>query len=218
METETIPVGRELGERFANSLSSEGFQAVLDRNAVGHLRPDVTSAGRITAMRRIIAAADAVGTRVSPHVFGTAVAIVAGVEVLATVSGPPLLEFDERKIPFEMSYRSRRSKRWAVVPVSDRFGLGIEIDRDALAELPFTRPRTRPPSCASGREDHSPTEKAGEQIHPFPGPLAHVVGPVVCAVLRLFRVARRRSSGLRHRGNTSVRIIKPPTVRDRRDR
>ena len=109
------------------------FQDVLDRAAVGYLQPDVTSAGGITSMRRIVAAADAAGVQVHPHVFGTAVAIGASLQVLSTVPGEPMLEFDRTENPIRDELPVEPFENdGPLVHVPDRPGIGVEIDEDVL--------------------------------------------------------------------------------------
>lgn len=114
----------------------EEFRDVLDRDAVGYLQPDVTSAGGITSMRRIVAAAEAAGVQVYPHVFGTAVAVAASLQTLATVPGKPILEFDRTENPIrdELSVTPFENDG-PVVHIPDRPGLGIEIDEEAVDQF-----------------------------------------------------------------------------------
>lgn len=114
----------------------EEFQDILNQNAVGYLQPDVTSAGGITSMRRIISTADAMGIQVYPHVFGTAVAIAASLQLLAIVPGEPLLEFDRTENPIrdELPVNSFETDG-PLVHIPDQPGLGIEIDEDALDQF-----------------------------------------------------------------------------------
>ena len=111
----------------------EEFQDVLDHNAIGYLQPDVTSAGGITSVRRIMTAAEAAGIQVYPHVFGTAVAIAASLQVLSTVPGEPILEFDRTENPIRDELPVTPFENdGPVVQIPDQPGLGIEIDKEAL--------------------------------------------------------------------------------------
>lgn len=114
----------------------EEFQDILNRDAVGYLQPDVTSAGGITSMRRSITAAEAAGIQVYPHVFGTAVAIAASLQMLATVPGEPMLEFDRTENPIRDELPADPFENdGPVVHIPDRPGLGIEIDENALDQF-----------------------------------------------------------------------------------
>ncbi len=68
----------------------------LDRGCVGVVQPEVTSAGGLTAAPRVVELATAAGVRPVHRVFGSAVAVAASLQLLATRPTPPAprLEFD----------------------------------------------------------------------------------------------------------------------------
>ncbi|MFC7008638.1 mandelate racemase/muconate lactonizing enzyme family protein [Halalkalicoccus salilacus] len=111
----------------------EEFDRVFDEGAVGYAQPDVTSAGGITSMRRIASLADAANVQCLPHVFGSAVALAASLQVLATIPGDPMLEFDRTPNPIRDELAvDPIVNEGTDVPVPDGPGLGIEIDSDVL--------------------------------------------------------------------------------------
>ena len=78
---------------------------------------------------------------VNPHVWGSAVAQAASLQVLAALpvahhslfAQQPLLEYDRSSHPFRDQLTSqpvRMVDGW--VQISDRPGLGIEVNRDVL--------------------------------------------------------------------------------------
>ena len=82
--------------------------------------------------------------RVNPHVWGTGVALAASLQLITTLphSPPglyplePLLEFDQSEHPIRMAVLQQpivQRAGWVEIP--DAPGLGIEIDRVALAEF-----------------------------------------------------------------------------------
>jgi D-galactarolactone cycloisomerase len=112
------------------------FDRVLDAGAVGYVQPDVTSAGGITSTRRVATMADAANVQCHPHVFGSAVALAASLQVLATIPGDPMLEFDRTPNPIREDLAVEPvTNDGNSVPIPDAPGLGVEIDRDVLAEF-----------------------------------------------------------------------------------
>jgi len=115
---------------------ADEFGRVLDRGAVDYVQPDVTSAGGPTSMRRIAAAAADAGVQTHPHVFGTGVALAASLQVLATVPGTPLLEFDRTPNPIrDELVTDPVTNDGDTVAVPDGPGLGVTVDEDVLAEF-----------------------------------------------------------------------------------
>ena len=112
------------------------FDRVLDANAVDFIQPDVTSAGGITSTRRVITMAEARNVQPLPHVFGSAVALAASLQVLATIRDEPMLEFDRTPNPIRESLaKDPITNEGNTVLIPDKPGLGIEIDADVLAEF-----------------------------------------------------------------------------------
>jgi len=110
------------------------FRRVANAGAADVLQPDVTSAGGLTSARRAAEVARAAGLRTYPHVFGSAVALAASLQLLATLPGAPRLEFDRTPNPIrdELAVDPIRNDG-PRVPVPDGPGLGVEIDEDTLA-------------------------------------------------------------------------------------
>ena len=112
------------------------FDRVLDADAVGYVQPDVTSAGGLTSTRRVATMADAANVQCLPHVFGSAVALAASLQVLATIPGDPMLEFDRTPNPIREDLAvDPITNDGNAVPIPDAPGLGIEIDEGTLAEF-----------------------------------------------------------------------------------
>ncbi|WP_433632127.1 mandelate racemase/muconate lactonizing enzyme family protein [Halomicrococcus sp. NG-SE-24] len=112
------------------------FRRVADLGVADVLQPDVTSAGGLTSARRATDIADAAGLATYPHVFGSAVALAGSLQLLATLPSPVRLEFDRTPNPIreELAAIPIRNEGTAV-PIPDGPGLGIEIDREMLAEF-----------------------------------------------------------------------------------
>ena len=119
-----------------------GFRALVAERLVDVLQPDVCAAGGISECKKIGDMANAFGVRVNPHVWGTGVALAASLQLLAVLPHnppglyaiEPLLEFDRSEHPIRMAVLTEPIEQhggWVAVPQGP--GLGIEIDRDALA-------------------------------------------------------------------------------------
>jgi D-galactarolactone cycloisomerase len=131
-----VPIagGEHLGSRDA-------FRELVARRAVDILQPDIANAGGLAEARRIAALAGAFHVRVFPHVWGTPLAVAAGLHFAATLpSTPPtvtptpfaqepVFEFDSTPHPIRdamMSAALRPKEGWLAVP--DGQGLGVEVD------------------------------------------------------------------------------------------
>jgi D-galactarolactone cycloisomerase len=111
------------------------FRRAIDAG-VDYLQPDVTSAGGPTTMRRVADAARAAGVQVHPHVFGSAVALAASVQVAAALPGAPMLEFDRTPNPIRDDLAAAPIENdGPVVRVPDRPGIGVAVDEGVLADF-----------------------------------------------------------------------------------
>ena len=109
------------------------FRRVANAGAADVLQPDVTSAGGLTSARRAAEVGDAAGLATYPHVFGSAVALAASLQLLSTLPGSPRLEFDRTPNPIREDLAADPIRNEGTeVPVPDGPGLGIEIDRETL--------------------------------------------------------------------------------------
>jgi len=126
----------------------DAFREYVARRIVDVLQPDVANCGGLSAARRIAALAQAFHMRVFPHVWGTSVAVAAGLHLAAILpSTPPtmtptplaqepLFEFDSTPHPIRdaMLTDSLRPKDgWLTVPSGP--GLGVEVDPAVLARF-----------------------------------------------------------------------------------
>jgi D-galactarolactone cycloisomerase len=120
------------------------FREPLETRAVDIAQPDLCGCGGFTEMRRIADMAALHGIRLVPHVWGTAVQIAASLQWMsAMVPSPvrrdpvePILEFDRTDNPFRQAVVTHPIEHHGgVVAVPDGPGLGIEINRDALARF-----------------------------------------------------------------------------------
>jgi L-alanine-DL-glutamate epimerase-like enolase superfamily enzyme len=121
-----------------------GFRDLVNLRAVDVVQPDVIWTGGITACRRVAALAYAAGLPCIPHVYSTAVSLVANLHFVASLPNSHLLEFDQNPnalrselldIPVEPDGN-------ALIALSERPGLGVALDRETLRRHAVAPPRT----------------------------------------------------------------------------
>jgi len=122
-----------------------GFRDVLATRAMDIIQPDTCAAGGLSECKKIADMAEAFGIRYSPHVWGTGIAIAASLQLLAVLPShtplslaplDPMLEFDRTEHPIRQAVLTRPIEHvGGMVAVPDGPGLGIEIDREALARF-----------------------------------------------------------------------------------
>jgi D-galactarolactone cycloisomerase len=119
-----------------------GFRELLAARCVDVAQPDIGSAGGFTACRHIIALAHAQGVQVNPHVWGSAIAQAASLQLIAAVpvahhsvfASEPIFEYDRSSHPFRQQLVKepiQHERGWLEVP--SRPGLGVEVDREVIA-------------------------------------------------------------------------------------
>jgi D-galactarolactone cycloisomerase len=122
-----------------------GFRDVLTSQAIDIIQPDTCAAGGLSECKKIADMAEAFGVRYNPHVWGTGIAIAASLQLLAVLPAhtpvsltplQPMLEFDRTEHPIRQSLLVQPIEHTGgIVRVLDGPGLGIEVDRDALARF-----------------------------------------------------------------------------------
>ena len=122
-----------------------GFRDLLVAHAMDIIQPDTCAAGGLSECKKIADMAVAFGTRYNPHVWGTGIALAASLQLLAVLPAhtppslapaAPMLEFDRTEHPIRQAVlRAPIEHERGIVAIPQGPGLGIEIDRDALARL-----------------------------------------------------------------------------------
>lgn len=120
-----------------------GFKNVLGAGAMDIIQPDICAAGGLTECKKISDMAQAFGIRTNPHVWGSGIGIAASLQWMALVPThtpislsptQPLLEFDQTEHPIRQAIlQTPIAHHSGVVQIPTAPGLGIEINRDALA-------------------------------------------------------------------------------------
>ena len=75
------------------------FAAALDKRSVDLLQPDIVAAGGLEPLQRISRLAAAHGVAAQPHVWGTSLAMAAGLQFLTSRADAPLFEYDASPNP-----------------------------------------------------------------------------------------------------------------------
>src|SRR3954454_6177266 len=122
-----------------------GFRELLTSRAVDIVQPDTCAAGGLSECKKIADMAAAFGVRYNPHVWGTGVALATALQLLAVLPShtpgslapvEPMLELDRTEHPIRQALlRQPIEHAGGVVRVPEGPGLGIEVDRDALARF-----------------------------------------------------------------------------------
>ncbi len=121
-----------------------GFREILASRAIDILQPDTCATGGLSEAKKIADMAAAFGVRYVPHVWGTGIAIAAALQLLAVLpTSPsalrpvePMLEFDRTEHPVRAALLiSSIEHVRGTVQVPQGPGLGIEVDRAALAQF-----------------------------------------------------------------------------------
>ena len=124
-----------------------GFRRLVDSGAIDIAQPDLAFCGGISEGLKIRAVANAYGVDVTPHAWGTPVGFAAAVHFHATAPPNPG-RFEDELLVLECDH-SDSPVRDKVCPtrieiedgcalLTDAPGLGVEVDRDALAEFLVT--------------------------------------------------------------------------------
>jgi len=122
-----------------NEHSIYGYHQLLD--VIDIAQPDVGSCGGITAARDITAMAQSRGVMVNPHVWGSAIAQAASLQLIASLpvshhslyATQPVLEYDRSSHPFRSELiKSPWQLSEGLVEVPSGPGLGVEVRMDTI--------------------------------------------------------------------------------------
>lgn len=136
----------EMGPRLLiaageNEFSRHGFWPWATKRAVDILQPDLAAAGGFTGLQQIQTLALSAGLGLNPHVWGTAIGLVAATHFLATIPSvpisraghEPLLEYDQSSHPFRRELVEEIPQMVEDrIPIPTKPGLGISVNRAVL--------------------------------------------------------------------------------------
>ena len=124
-----------------------GWRALLESRGLDIAQPEVCALGGISEYLRVLALCHAHFTPVVNHVWGSAVAVAANLQLLAAMPPlpgglfprQPMLEFDTTENRFRddllinpMDIQGQVARNGGYVAIPDGPGLGVEPDRDFL--------------------------------------------------------------------------------------
>jgi D-galactarolactone cycloisomerase len=125
-----------------------GFREVLVQGAMDIIQPDTCSAGGLSECKKIADMAAAFGIRYNPHCWGTGIGLAAALQLMGVLPthtptslapAQPIFEFDRTEHPIRQAILKEPIEHSrGVVTIPTGPGLGIEIDRDALARFRAT--------------------------------------------------------------------------------
>jgi L-alanine-DL-glutamate epimerase-like enolase superfamily enzyme len=141
-ETQPIPIAA--GEWLT---TRHEFIDLMDRGGVQVVQPDIGRVGGLTEARRVCELAKQRGLTVVPHLWKTGISVAAAAHLAAAHRIIPYIEF----LPSELSESALRSELLAVqhamtsgtIALTDRPGLGIEIDREAMERFELSAGRLK---------------------------------------------------------------------------
>jgi len=119
----------------------QSFQPWLEAGAFDVVQPDVTKVGGISEERRIGWMAQEHGVRFIPHGWNTAVGLAADLQMASAFPDTDLVEYLTGS-PYvdEIAAEEWRLDGEGMLPISEQPGLGLDLDRDAVAR--YTRGAT----------------------------------------------------------------------------
>jgi L-alanine-DL-glutamate epimerase-like enolase superfamily enzyme len=140
------PVPVAAGEWLATRFE---FQAYTERGALNVLQPDVGRVGGLTEARRVAQLAADHDLMVVPHGWKTGITVAATSHLAAVTPQLPFFEFvppdlAESRLRRELVRDELTLGDDGLLALPQRPGLGIELDRDALAEFSEAAARMRP--------------------------------------------------------------------------
>jgi L-alanine-DL-glutamate epimerase-like enolase superfamily enzyme len=131
------PVPVAAGEWLATRLE---FEAYTERAALHVLQPDVGRVGGLTEARRVARLAADHDLIVVPHGWKTGITVAATAHLAAVTPHLPFFEFvppdvAESRLRRELVHDELALAPDGTLPLPERPGLGIELDRDAVEEF-----------------------------------------------------------------------------------
>jgi D-galactarolactone cycloisomerase len=116
-----------------------GFRDLFLKKAIDICQPDVARAGGITECKKIAAMAQAFNVHYAPHAWGGVICIAATMHLVMSLPNFLICEFDRVPNPLRDELASKPlSCKDGFLHVSDKPGLGIDLDENALKRFTIT--------------------------------------------------------------------------------
>lgn len=127
-----IAAGEWLATRFE-------FLDLMDRGRVRVVQPDVGRVGGITEAKRVCDLAERRGLTIVPHLWKTGISIAAAAHLAATTPNCAFIEFLPAQLCESALRKDLVSEELQMVegsvPLPTKAGLGVELNREALARF-----------------------------------------------------------------------------------
>ena len=130
----TVPLPIATGERFYNIFQ---FKDLIDRKIVSLIRPDLSLAGGFTQVKKIAAIAESAFVGMFPHLMGSPVNIAAFCQLDAAIPNYVLMESHPTADAYNDIVDYPVERQGGYLLVSDRPGIGLEIDESKLDRYPY---------------------------------------------------------------------------------
>lgn len=120
-----------------------GFHRLLKNNSADILQPDICACGGLSEAKKIATLASTYGVELVPHSWGTYIALSAAMHFIANLDCiPGRLKMPNFTLEHDRTVNGLRDKvtfpdfevKDGVLVVSDKPGLGVEIDEEAMKE------------------------------------------------------------------------------------
>lgn len=129
----TVGVPIAAGE---NEFGVDGFRELIRAKAVDIVQADASRAGGITPVAAVARMAHDAGLRFAPHTWSDAFAVMANAHVVAASPNGITVELDQTGNPFiERLLVEPLAIRDGVLAISNRPGLGVDVDMKAVDRL-----------------------------------------------------------------------------------
>lgn len=118
-----------------------GFKSLFAVGAIDIAQPDIGSCGGFTGARHIVTLAQAFGVEINPHVWGSAIAQAASLQLIAALpvshysifSRQPILEYDQSAHPFRRELAEDPIEiEDGLVTIPSRPGIGISVNKKTI--------------------------------------------------------------------------------------
>jgi len=136
-----IAAGEWLATRFE-------FLDLMDRGKISVVQPDIGRVGGLTEAKRVCQLAEERGLTIVPHLWKSGISIAAAAHLAATTANCAYIEF----LPKELCESALRRELVSdelrmvdgVIPLPQRPGLGIELNREVLSRFEREAERAAP--------------------------------------------------------------------------
>jgi D-galactarolactone cycloisomerase len=127
-----------------NEFGVQGFRELIRAGAIDIVQADACRCGGISELVRIAAMARDADLRVAPHTWSDAVSLIANAHVVAALPHGLTVEVDQTGNPSIDELTGGLMIKDGYLELGDAPGLGIVLNKDALAKLTMPRDQTMP--------------------------------------------------------------------------